>query len=89
MCCYVLLSNVIGESSNEPHTSRKNGTSIVFAKIYVKIQINGTSIMRSRKFTFKNRVITCKCFRVCVHHTNNYESSLLTLHIRLVHAFIT
>ena len=47
MCCYVLLSNVIGASLNEPQTSGKNGTSVAFAKIYVEIWINGTSIMCS------------------------------------------
>ena len=52
-------------SLSEPHTSGKNGmsegTSVAFAKIYVEIRINGTSIMRSQKFTIKNRVIIYKC----------------------------
>ena len=81
--------SLIGVNLSEPHTSGKNGTSVMFTKVYVEIQINGTSGMRSQKFTFKNQVITYKYFQMCVHHTNNYHSSLLTLHIRLVHAFIT
>ena len=89
MCCYVLLSNVIGVSLNEFHTSGKNGTNIAFTKIYAEIWINGTSIMCSQRFTFKSRVITDKCFRLCVHHANDHQSSLLTFHVRLVHAFIT
>ena len=76
-------------SLSEPHTSMKNGTSVAFVKIYVEIQINGITVMRSQKFTFKNQVITYKCFWMSVHHTKNYQSSLLTLHIRLVCMFIT
>ena len=32
--------------------------------------------------------ITYKCFQMCIYHVNFYQSSLLTLHIRLVCAFI-
>ena len=80
---------IIGASLSKPHTSGKNGTGVAFAKICIKIQINGTSVMCSQKFTFKNQVITYKCFRMCVHHANDCQSSLLTLHIRLVRVFIT
>ena len=62
---------------------------VAFAKIYVEIQINGASVMCSQKFTFKNRVITYKCFQMCVHHANDYQSSPLLLHIRLVLTFTT
>ena len=85
----MLICDIIGASLNKPHTSWKNGMSISFTKINVNIWINGMSVMRSRKFTFKNWTITYKCFQMCVHHTNNYQSSLLTLHIRLVRVFIT
>ena len=78
---------MIGVSLSEPHTSGKNGMSVMFTEVYVKIQINGRSIMCSQKF--KNRVITYKCFQICVYHAKNYQSSLLMLHIRLVHVFIT
>ena len=79
----------IGASLSEPHTSGKNGMSIAFVRIYMEIQINGTNVMHSQKFTFKIQVIIYKCFQMCVHHTNICQSSLLTLHIRLVRAFIT
>ena len=42
-----------------------------------------------KRLCLKNQIITYKCFQMCVHYTNYYQSSLLTLHIRLVHAFIT
>ena len=58
-------------SLSKPHTSSRNGMSVAFTKIYVEIRINGTSVMRSKKFTFKHWVIPYKCFRVCVHHVNN------------------
>ena len=78
---------LVGESLSEPHTREKNGTNIVFTKFYVEKQINGTSIAHSQKFTFKKwlQMLQCKCSR----HTKNYQSSLLTLHKRLVCAFIT
>ena len=79
----------IGMSVSEPHTSGKDGMSIAFVRIYMEIWINGTNIMHSQKFTFKRQVIIYKCFQMCVHHTNNCQSSLLTLHIRLVCTFIT
>ena len=69
---------IIRASLSKPQTSKKNGTSVAFTKIYVEIQINGTTIMRAQKFKFINQVITYKCFRLCVHHTNGYQSSLLT-----------
>ena len=53
------------------------------------IWINGMSIISLQKFTLNVWVITYKCFHMCVHHTNNYQSSLLTLHKRLVCVFIT
>ena len=80
---------VICVNWGKPYTSGKNGTNVAFTKIYVEIRITGTSIMHSQKFIFKNRVITYKCFQMCAHHANNYQSSLLTLHIRLLLAFIT
>ena len=43
------LISLIGASLSEPHTSGKNGTRTVFTKIYMEIQINGTSIMHSQK----------------------------------------
>ena len=43
----------IGVSLSKPHTSGRNGMSIAFAKIYVEIRINGTSVMRSQKFIWK------------------------------------
>ena len=49
-----MLHNLIGATLSEPHTSGKNGASVAFVKIYVEIQINGMSVMRSLKFTFKN-----------------------------------
>ena len=79
----------IGVTLSEPHTNGKNGMSIAFVRIYMEIRINGTNVMHSQKFTFKSQVIIYKCFRMCVHHTNDYQSSLLTLHIRLVRVFIT
>ena len=85
----MLICDIIGASLNKPHTSWKNGTSISFTKIYMKIRINGMSVIRSQKFTFKNWTITYKCFQMCVHHTNDYQSSLLTPLIRLVCVFIT
>ena len=75
---YLVLHNLIGVTLSEPHTSGKNGVSVVFVKIYVEIQINGMSVICSQKFTFKNWVVTYKCFQVCVHHANNHHSSLLT-----------
>ena len=80
---------LVGVSLSKPHTSRKNGASIAFAKIYMEIQINGTNIMRSQNFMFKNWLITYKCFQMCVHHTSDNQSSFLKLHIRLVRTFIT
>ena len=44
---------IIGASLSEPHTSRRDGISVVFTKIYVEIWINGTSIMRSQKLHLK------------------------------------
>ena len=52
---YLVLHNLIGASLSEPHTSGKNGMSVVFVKIYVEMQINGMSAMRSQMFMFKNR----------------------------------
>ena len=79
----------IGVSLSEPHTSGKNSTGVVFTKMYTEIRIDGKSIKRSQKFTFKDQVITYKCLQMCVHHANKYQSTLLTLHIRLVCMFIT
>ena len=79
------MKSIIGASLSEPHTSWKNGTSVVFISIYVEIWINGTSVMHLWKFTFKNREIY---FQMCVHHANAYQSSLLAFHLRLVRAFI-
>ena len=48
--------------------------------------------MRFKKSTFDNWVITYKRFWMCVYHANVYQSSLsslLMLHINLVHVFIT
>ena len=53
-----MLHNLIGATLSEPHTSGKNGASVVLVKIYVEIQNYGTSIMCSQKFTFKNWVVT-------------------------------
>ena len=64
---------------SKPHTSGRNGTSVTFTKIYVETRINGMSVMRSQKFTFKNWLITNKCSQMCIHHADNYQSSLLTL----------
>ena len=55
---YLALHNLIGTSLSEPYTRGNNGVSIAFLKIYVEIQINGTSIMCSQNFTFKNWVVT-------------------------------
>ena len=45
---YVCIKfGLLGVSLSEPHTSRKNGTSVVFAKIYMAIRINGKSVMHS------------------------------------------
>ena len=63
----------IGVSLSEPHTSRKNCMSVVFTIIYMEIQINGTSVMHSQTLTFKNWVITYKCFQMCVHYANSYQ----------------
>ena len=79
---------VYGTSLSESHTSRKNGTSIMFAKIYVEIQINGVSVKRSQKFTFKNWMMPSKWFRMCVHHVDYFKGSLLMLHIKPVYMFI-
>ena len=76
-------ATVIGVSINKPHTSRRNGMSVAFTKIYMGIQITGTSVMYSQKYALKNQVksmITYKCFRMCLHHEKNYKRSLLTLH---------
>ena len=40
-------------SLSEPHTSDKNGTSVVFIKIYMEMWINDVSIMHSQTFMFK------------------------------------
>ena len=80
---------IIEASMSKPHTSGKSGMSIAIKKIYVEIWIDGKSVMHSQKFTFKNRVTTYKCFWMFVHHVNKYQSSLLTLYIRLVRAFLT
>ena len=53
-----MLHNLIGATLSEPHTSGKNGVRVVLVKIYLEIQINGTSVMCSQKFTFKNWVVT-------------------------------
>ena len=45
-------------SLSEPHTSGKNSTGVVFTKMYTEIRIDGKSIKRSQKFTFKDQVIT-------------------------------
>ena len=42
-------SSLIQASLSELNTSRRNGTSVMFAKIYVKIWINGTSVMCLQK----------------------------------------
>ena len=42
-------STLIWASLSELNTSRRNGTSVMFAKIYVKIWINGTSVMHLQK----------------------------------------
>ena len=62
---YLVLHNLIGATLSEPHTNGKNGASIVFVKIYVEIQINGTSVMHSQKFTFKNRDNLQMLLNVC------------------------
>ena len=64
----------IGVSLSKPLTSGKNRMSVVFTKIYMEIRINGTSVMHSQKLTFKNWVITYKCFQMCVHYANSYQS---------------
>ena len=71
----IVIKYLNGTIMSEPHT---NGTSVVFAKIYLEIQINCMSVMHSQNFMFKYRVITYKCFQMCVHHENHYKSSLLT-----------
>ena len=71
----------------QSHTSKKSGMSIAIKKSKWKYGL--MSVMCSQKFTFKNRVTTYKCFWMFVHHVNNYQSSLLTLYIRLVCAFLT
>ena len=43
---------IIEMSLSEPHTSDKNGASVMFGKIYMEMWING-SIMCSQKFMFK------------------------------------
>ena len=42
-----LIKALIRVSLSDPHTSGKNGTSIVSAKIYMEIWINGMSVTRS------------------------------------------
>ena len=53
-----MFSKTLLAEPEQAHTSVKNGMSITFAKIYVEIRINGTSVMRSQKFKFKSQVIT-------------------------------
>ena len=86
---YIMLL-VIGVSLSELCTSEKDGMNIAFTKVCVEIWTNGTSIMHSQKFTFKNWIkkITYKCFQMYIHHANVYQSSLLTFRIRLVRTFI-
>ena len=84
----VCVCVVTGLSQSEPHTSGKNSTSVAFVKIYVEIWINGTDVRHSQRFKSNNLLITYKCFWMCFGYANNYHSSLLTLHIRLVSMFI-
>ena len=44
---------IIGAHLSKPHTSERNGTSVMFTKIYMKIWINGTSIMHSQNLCLK------------------------------------
>ena len=76
--------DIIGVS--EPHTSRKNGTSVIFMKIY-RLMIQASCIHNS--LFLKNYVDNLQCFLMCVHYANNYQSSLLTLHVKLVRMFMT
>ena len=48
-----LTNPIIEASLSEPHTSRRDGMSVVFTKIYAEIWINGTSIMHSQKLHLK------------------------------------
>ena len=50
------MYSFIGASLSELYTSRSNGTSVVFTKIYMEMQITDTSVMRSQMFMFKSRV---------------------------------
>ena len=61
--------------------------SIAFTTIHLEMQINSMSIMH--KGLPLEVIDNYKCFWMCVYHTNNYQSSLLTLHIRLVRMLIT
>ena len=83
MCVYIYIylyvfvyECIYWMSLSEPHTSRRNGMSATFTKS-VKVRINGMSVCIHTSL-HKNEVIPYKCFRVCVHHVNNYQSSLRT-----------
>ena len=41
---------------NEPHTSEKDGKSIVLTKIIVEIWISGTSVMHLQKYVYKSNL---------------------------------
>ena len=86
--CVCVCVCVVTGSTQSAHTSGKNGTSVTFVRIYMEIWIHGTDVRHSQNFKSKNLLITYKCFWMCFHYANNYHSSLLTLHIRLVSMFI-
>ena len=80
------MQSIIRVGLNEPHTSEKDGKSIVLAKIIVEIWISAW--YQCYAFTKVRLQIRFKTSG-CVHHVNNYKNSLLMLHVRLIHEFIT
>ena len=83
---YVLY--VVGANLSKPHTNNLSSTSITFAKIYNDTWIYSAFANVYSVKRIINQIIT-NVFGLSAHHIMNYNISLLELHIRLVHTFIT
>ena len=75
-------------SLSEPHSSELSHTSIMFTNSYKNVHIHCAFANVYALKRIENQ-IPYKCFALSGHHTMNYNISLLELHIRLGHTFIS
>ena len=53
-CMMFSMQSIVRVGLNEPHTSEKDGKSIVLTKIIVEIWISGTNVMHLQKYVYKS-----------------------------------